>query len=157
MRHTHEHHRGARGFTLLEFLVVTVVLAILVAGLVPLALETVQKARIRTLANQFALDLRAARWTAVSMRAPVDLSVAVHPSNAYEYTDVRGNLRRIEMPVGVRIISSTSPIQFLANGSVPGGASTIIEARIADDTVSRWTVTTSPLGISKTTHQQVSL
>ena len=157
MQPTHEHRRHAGGFSLLEFLIVTVVLAILVAGLVPLAVETVQKARIRTMANQFALDLRAARWTAVSRRAPVTLTVTVDPSNTYEYTDVRGKLRRFTMPLGVRIVSSTNPIQFLANGSVPGGASTIIESQIKDDTVSRWTVSTTSLGISKTTHQQVSL
>jgi prepilin-type N-terminal cleavage/methylation domain-containing protein len=157
MQHPHEHHRHAQGFSLLEFLVVTVVLAILVAGLVPLAVETVHKARVRTMANQFALDLRAARWTAVSSRAPVSLTVTVDPSNTYQYTDVRGKTRRITMPLGVRIVSSTNPIQFLANGSVPGGASTTIEAQISDDTVSRWTVSTSSLGISKTDHQQVSL
>lgn len=157
MSRTGYHGESARGFTLLEFLVVTVILAILVAGLVPFAVETAQKARIRTMANQFALDLRAARWTAVSTRAPVSLTVAVSPSNTYEYTDVRGNVRRITMPAGVRIVSSTNPIQFMANGSVPGGASTVIEAQITDDTVSRWTVSTSTLGISKTTNQQVSL
>jgi prepilin-type N-terminal cleavage/methylation domain-containing protein len=157
MQHPHERHRHAGGFSLLEFLVVTVVLAIMVAALVPLAMETVQKARIRTMANQFALDLRAARWTAVSSRAPVSLSVAVDPSNVYEYTDARGKVRKITMPVGVRIVSSTNPIQFLANGSVPGGASTIIESQITDDAVSRFTVSTSSLGISKTTHQRVSL
>ena len=32
--------------------------------------------------NQFALDLRAARWTAVSNRAAVDLLVAVDPDDA---------------------------------------------------------------------------
>jgi prepilin-type N-terminal cleavage/methylation domain-containing protein len=157
MQHPHERHRNDQGFSLLEFLAVSVILAILVAGLVPLAVETVHKARVRTMANQFALDLRAARWTAVSSRAPVSLTVTIDPSNAYEYTDVRGNTRRITMPLGVRIVSSTNPIQFLANGSVPGGASTIIESQITDDAVSRWTVSTSSLGISKTEHQRVSL
>ena len=145
-----------RGFSLPELLAATTVLAILLAFLVPLASEQLQMARIRTSVNQFALDLRAARWTAVSGRAPVDLVVAVDPGNSYEYTDARGSVRTIEMPSGVRIVSSTSPIRFRANGSVAGGSSTVIETKVGKDTVSRWTVSTSALGISRTTHQQVS-
>jgi hypothetical protein len=81
--------------------------------------------------------------------------VAVDPANSYEYTDAQGRSRRIEMPAGVRIVSSTNPIQFRANGSVLGGASTVIESQITPEILSRWTVTTSSLGISRTTHQQV--
>jgi prepilin-type N-terminal cleavage/methylation domain-containing protein len=148
--------RRETGFSLPELLAVTTVLAILMAFLVPLAGEQLQMARVRTSVNQFALDLRAARWTAVSNRAPVELVVAVDPGNTYQYTDARGALRRIELPPGVRIVSSTSPIRFRADGSVTGGSSTVIETIVGKDTVSRWTVSTSALGISETTHQRVS-
>lgn len=147
--------RRCRGFSLPELLVVSVILAIMMAFIVPLAGESLYKARIRANVNQFALDLRAARWTAVSRGAPVDVVVAADPVNSYQYTDIRGRLRQFEMPEGVRILGSTNPIRFLANGSVTGGSTTVIEAQIADSRISRWTVTTSTLGISRTTHEQV--
>jgi prepilin-type N-terminal cleavage/methylation domain-containing protein len=149
--------RGSRGFSLLESLAVMVILAIMLAAIAPMVAERMQQAKVRTSVSQFSLDLRAARWTAVSSRATVDLIVIADPANAYEYTDVKGKLRRIQLPDGVRIASSTNPIQFRANGSVLGGASTVIEAQIADDTLSRWTIDTSSLGISRTMHQRVAL
>jgi len=150
-------HRDARGFSLLELLVVMVVLALMTAILVPMATESLRMARIRTQVNQYALDLRAARWTAVSRREPVTLSVSVAPGNAYEYTDVHGRVRRVEMADGVEIVSSTDSIQFLANGSVVGGSSTVIEARLTDSTKSKWTITTNAMGVPHVVQQQVEL
>ena len=146
-----------RGFSLLELLVVMVVLAIMTGVLVPMATQRVRMARIRTQVNQFALDLRAARWTAVSKREVVSLVVAVAPDNSYEYTDVHGRVRRVEMPDGVLIVSSTDPIQFLANGSVVGGSSTVIEAQINDTMKSKWTITTNAMGVPSALQQQVGL
>jgi prepilin-type N-terminal cleavage/methylation domain-containing protein len=145
------------GFTILEVLVVTVILAIMTAFFVPLAVERVRVARVRTTVNQFALDVRAARWTAVSGRKPVDMVVAVDPANSYEYTDIHGRVHRVEMPEGVRIVSSTNPIRFRENGSIPGGASTVIEMETKQDTISRWTLGTSNLGVTRTQHEQVEL
>jgi Tfp pilus assembly protein FimT len=138
-------------------LVVMTILAIMTAFFIPLATERVRVARVRTTVNQFALDLRAARWTAVSSRKPVDMVVSVDPGNAYEYTDVHGRAHRIEMPDGVRIVSSTSPIRFRENGSIPGGASTVIEMETKENTVSRWTLGTNNLGVTRTQHEQVPL
>jgi prepilin-type N-terminal cleavage/methylation domain-containing protein len=157
MKSMDDRRRRSGGFSLMESLVVTVIMAIMVAAVVPIVAERTRQATVRTMVNQFSLDLRAARWTAVSSRAPVSLNVAVDPANTYEYTDVSGRQRKVELPDGIRIISSTDPIQFLANGSVLGGASTVIEMQIGADTISRWTVNTTALGVSETTHQRVAL
>jgi len=144
-----------RGYSLLELMVVMVVLAIMTGVLVPMATQRMRMAKIRTQVNQFSLDLRAVRWTAVSRREVVSLVIAVDPGNTYEYTDVHGRVRRVEMPEGVRIVSSTDPIQFLANGSVTDGSSTVIEAQITDTMTSRWTITTNAMGVPSAVQQQV--
>ena len=144
----------SRGFTLVEFLVVGAILAITVSLIAPLVAERVRVTKARTTASQFAIDLRAARWIAVSNRSTIDVTVDV-ANNAYQYTDAHGRLRKIVMPSGVNIVSSTSPIQFRPNGSVLGGASTVIEANLTENAKSRWTVTTSVIGIPRTKHQRI--
>ena len=147
---------NAAGFSLPELMLVTTLLAIMAMFLMPMVNERVRVIKVRTMVNQFALDLSAARWTAVAGRAPVNLIVNAEPVNRYEYTDVRGKLRRVRMPTGVRIVSSTNPIQFRPNGSVLGGSITVIEMQLADDRISRWTVETNSLGIPKTIHRKVA-
>jgi prepilin-type N-terminal cleavage/methylation domain-containing protein len=143
------------GFSLLEFLVVMVLLAIMAAALVPLAVERVRMARVRTTVNQFSIDLRAARWAAVSGRSIVEMTVSVDPANRYQYTDSRGRVRDVRLPEGVRIVSSTNPIEFRPNGSVTGGSSTVLETQLNDEVISKWTIDTNVLGVPSTYQQQV--
>jgi len=148
-------HARQSGFSLLEFLVVMVILAIMAAAIVPAAVERVRMARGRTTVNQFSIDLRAARWAAVSGRGTVEMTVAIDPTNSYEYTDSRGRLRRVTLPDGVRIVVSTNPIEFKSNGSVTGGSSTVFETMLSDDVTSKWTIDTNVLGVPSAQHQQV--
>ncbi len=147
----------SRGFSLVELLLVMVILALMATLIVPAVGEGSRKLRVRNMVNQFALDLSAARWTAVAGRKAVDLVVTVDPVNGYEYTDQRGRLRSVQMPDGIRIVSSTSPIQFRPNGSLLGGATTVIESQISESSLSRWTIATNVLGVSTTTREQVPL
>lgn len=144
-----------RGFTLLEGLAVLVILAITATVVSTMALERVRSARIRVAAEQFAIDLRAARLKAVSNRSPVDVTISLDPTNAYEYTDGHGRLRQIRMPPGVQIMSSDSTISFQPNGSILGGTSTVFETELSPQSTERWTVTTSVLGNPRTTHYRV--
>jgi len=144
-----------QGFSLLECLVVMVILAIMAAALVPLAVERLRVARVRTTVNQFSIDLRAARWAAVSGRNTVEMTVSVDPANTYEYIDSRGRAHSVTLPEGVRIVTSTNPIEFRANGSVTGGSSTVLETELNDDVISKWTIDTNVLGVPSTRHQQV--
>jgi prepilin-type N-terminal cleavage/methylation domain-containing protein len=142
-----------RGFSLLEFLVVTVILAILATFLVPIAAERVRMARIRTSVNQFSLDLRAARWAAVSGNKTVQMTVH---ATTYSYLDSLGRNREVQLPNGVKIVSSTNPIEFRPNGSVTGGATTTIETTLGEGVTSRWVITTNVLGVPFTQRTQVA-
>ena len=144
---------GQRGFSLLEFLVVTVILAIMATFVVPLAAERVRVARIRTSVNQFSLDLRAARWAAVSGRKTVQMTVG---GSTYSYADSLGRTRLVHLPNGVQIVTSTNPIEFKPNGSVTGGATTTIETVLSEGRKSRWVITTNVLGVPFTERTQVS-
>ena len=101
------------------------------------------------------MHLRSARFTAVSQRSPADVIVSADPVNTYQYTDVRGKSHTIRLPLGVQITSSSSPIRFLPNGTVTGGASTILEAELSGDKLERWTIATEPLGVPRLTHARV--
>ena len=134
-----------------------VILALTATLVVPAIGEGTRRLRVRNMVSQFALDLGAVRWTAVSGRSAVELVVTIDPGNRYEYTDHRGRLHAVQMPDGVRIVGSTSPIEFKPNGSVPGGSTTVIESQISDSILSRWTIATNALGVPSTTYEQLPL
>jgi hypothetical protein len=141
----------ARGVTLPEFVVVGSLVALTVALLSPVIVERARIAKGRTMAAQLALDVRAARWIAVSNRSAVSMTFDVD-AETYTYVDAHGKTRTVEMPEGVDLVSSTNPVEFLANGSVPGGAATVIEIKLGSGARSRWKVVTNALGVSKTLH-----
>ena len=143
------------GFSLPEMLIVGSLITILVLFISPIVAERARMAKVRTCAAQFALDVRAARWVAVSNRSSVDMTFDVD-ANEYTYEDAHGRTRKIVLPDGVEIVSSTSPIQFLSNGAVPGGATTVMEIDMGSGTMSRWTISTNPLGVPTTTHKKVA-
>lgn len=150
--------RPARGFSLPELLVVLAIMGLALTVAVPLVAEQIRLAAIRGAADQFTVDLKAARMIAVSKRAPVDVTVATSPANSYQYVRTDGTLRVITMPSQVSIVSSTSPIQFLPTGGLSSTtpATTVIEAALPGGGVERWTVTTSILGVAKSVRQRVS-
>ena len=82
------------------------------------------------------------------------------PGNFYTYTDRNGDTQTIELPEGVDIKSSSSPITFLPNGSLkgspPSAATTVMEANLTGSTVERWTVTTAITGLATVKHERVT-
>ena len=148
--------RGSRGVSLSELLVVMAIIGIAVAIGIPLATQQMRMARIRGAADQLAMDIKAARMIAVSTRADVDMTIDTQPTNAYEYTDNQGKLRRIEMPDGVRITSSDSPLTFHLNGSLDNAATTVLEIDVSGSLTERWTISTTILGVSKTEFERIS-
>jgi Tfp pilus assembly protein FimT len=145
-----------RGFSLVDFLAAMALVILAMLAATPLVAEKLRSAKIRTAADQLAIDLKAARMIAVTLRRPVDFIVTPDPENAYQYTDGRGQPRRVALPRGIRIVSSSSPIQFRSNGSVASEGITVLEADLADATRVRWTVTTSVLGVSRTVEETVT-
>ena len=84
------------------------------------------------------------------------MTIDTQPTNAYEYTDNHGKLRRIEMPDGVRITSSDSPLTFHLNGSLDNAATTVLEIDVSGSLTERWTISTTILGVSKTEFERIS-
>jgi Tfp pilus assembly protein FimT len=137
------------GLSVIEILIVIVIVGIAVMMITTLAADRVRVAKVRVAVNQLEIDLRAARLSAVSNRSPVEVVIRAEPGNSYEYTDARGERHAVQMPAGVRIVSSTSPIRFLPNGTVLGGAKTLIETDLTDSGDEKWVVETNVLGISR--------
>ena len=148
--------RASRGVSMSELLVVMAIIGIAVAIGVPLVNQQIRMAKIRGAADQLAMDIKAARMIAVSTRADVPMTINTSPSNFYEYDDNKGNTRRIEMPEGVRITSSDSPLTFHLNGSLDAPATTILEIELSGTLTERWTISTTILGVSKTDFERIS-
>jgi prepilin-type N-terminal cleavage/methylation domain-containing protein len=141
---------GERGYSIPELLVVIAIIGISVAIGIPLAAEQMRQAKIRGAVDQLAMDLRAARMIAVSTRSPgLDFTIMTEPDNYYEYQDNKGNTRHVDMPDGVRITASDSPITFQLNGSIAADATTVMEIDLSGDVIWRWTIRTSVLGVSR--------
>ena len=151
----------SRGFTLTEILVVVAIMGLAVAITVPLVAENVNQARIRSAADQFSVDLRAARMIAVSKRATpyLDVSVQPDPVNSYTYVNGRGETRLVQFPTGVRIITPTTAfnIRYLRDGSVSGGGNTtVLRVRLSAGAEEEWRVITNAMGVTRTTRTRIS-
>jgi prepilin-type N-terminal cleavage/methylation domain-containing protein len=147
------------GVTLPELLVVVAIISMAVTVSVPLIAGAVRSSNARAAANGFAVNLKAARMLAVSINAPVAITVHQEPHadcfctvTYYEYPDRRGEIQRIFMPPAVTIDSSTPQITFMPNGSVPGGSNTVIRTRVSPETVEWWTIETTTTGFSAVHH-----
>ncbi|MEW5806005.1 MAG: prepilin-type N-terminal cleavage/methylation domain-containing protein [Acidobacteriota bacterium] len=140
--------KDSKGVTLTEMLAVLAILGIIVLVGFPAMGEWIKRARIRSAADQLTVDLRAARYIAVTNRTTRDFNIQIDPLNYYTYDDANGTQVKIEMPVGVRLVSTTSnPIVFTSNGGVSGGEKTVVlENRIAGDLINRYTVTVNAIG-----------
>jgi len=134
---------------------VLAILGLAVVVAVPLVAHQVRLVQIHSAAEQLAANLRAARMVAVSIRRPVNVRVDVDPANEYSFPDVRGRDRRVRLPEGIRIVSSTTPISFLPDGSLSDVAVTVLESPARDGLLDRWTVTTGILGIARTSHERL--
>jgi len=151
-RRLHAGHANAHaGFTVVEALVVMALAFMLLTVAVSVVSQGINASRIRAASQQLTMDLRLARLTAVTKRTTIDFVVSDNPINAYQYLDIRGKIHREVMPPGVRLTGSPTTIHFLPNGSVLGGASTILEVALTDSIVERRTIDTSVLGVPRLT------
>jgi len=150
-----------RGFSLTEILVVVAIMGLAIAITVPLVAENVNQARIRSAADQFSVDLRAARMIAVSKRATpyLDVSVQPDPVNRYTYVNGRGETRVVQLPTGVRIITPNADytIRYQRDGSVTGGGhTTVLRVLLSAGAEEEWRVITNAMGVTRTTRTRIS-
>jgi general secretion pathway protein H len=127
----HSVHRGsAKGFSLLEILLVLVVLAIASALILPALIQPVGT-QLRTAAGSFAAGLRQARNDAVSTHRDVLFTVHL---DAREFAIGDGaRRRRVPAQVALSVFTARSEvidehsaaIRFFADGSSTGGRVTL--------------------------------
>ena len=127
----HSVHRGsAKGFSLLEILLVLVVLALAAALILP-ALIQPTGTQLRTAAGSFVAGLRQARNDAVSTHQEVLFTVHL---DAREFTIGNGaRRRRVPAQVALSVFTARSEvldehnaaIRFFADGSSTGGRVTL--------------------------------
>lgn len=139
---------GQRGFSLPELLVVLAILGLLVLVVVGLATPKLHQLSVLTAARQFVSALTAARMIASARGAEVPVVVRIDPDNRYEYVDAAGRTRVEQVPTGVRIASSDTPIVFGPMGSVASTSETVFEIEAGGKTV-RWAVATNLAGVAK--------
>lgn len=145
------------GVTLPELLVVIAIVALAVTVALPVIREAMLSARLRTSVNGMAMSLRATRMVAITRSQPIPVFIVADAGggttneNFYEYEDIHGQRRKVLMPGGVHIVSTDSPVVFLPNGSVAGGASTVIEAQLNPSALESWKIDTNIVGISSVT------
>lgn len=154
------HVSKSSGFSLTEILIVVAIVGLAVAIAIPLVAENVNQARIRTAADQFSVDLRAARMIAVSKRATpfLDVSVQPDPVNRYSFVNGRGETRVVQLPTGVRIITPATDytVRYLRDGSVNGGGNTtVMRVRLSKGAEEEWRVITNAMGVTRTTRTRI--
>ena len=150
-----KHLSNSHGFSLPELLVVVCIIGLAVAASIPTIGEQVRSAKIRTVANQFVLTMRAARMIAVSKRADSAVQIDRDAQN-FSYMDAYGRQRRIVLPKGARVAETTTTdaVVFRPNGSVAGGTQTIVfESVRGRDVRERWIVQVNPIGGVSVVHE----
>jgi len=148
-------HRSA-GVSLAELLVVLAIIALAIMVAVPRINVAIKSARIRTVADQLTITLQAARMIAVSRQQPCFVTIGADPANFYTYVDSKGKNRHIELPHGVRILNTSSPLVFRPNGSIAAATTTTIETEIARGVLETWDIRTNILGVSTATRRERS-
>ena len=125
--------RCSRGFTLLEILIVTILIA-LIAGIgIPRFIGSLERAEVKSVAGKVAAVMRRARLTAVSEKVPVTVEVDTKSRTVSAvYTTGEGKKRAAEpvaIPDGVNVWTGHSgafyhrplSIEFAPTGSSTGG------------------------------------
>jgi len=149
---------GVNGFSVGELLAVLAIIALVVAVAIPLVSEQIRQAKIRGAADNYAMSLKAVRMIAVTKRTPQSMTLvnwdpnSTSPNNIYSYVDTHGDTSQVQLPQGVRLISSTTPITFLTNGSIAAQAVTVMEADLSAGVKETWTVTTTIMGVPTIDH-----
>jgi prepilin-type N-terminal cleavage/methylation domain-containing protein len=147
--------RAQAGFSLAELLVVLAIIGAIVAMTIPLVNEQVRIAEIRSITDEIAVHLRAARMIAVSHHKDIVVTVSVDPTNTISYEGTNGDTRLITMPGRVKIKSGSSvSITFHSDGST-GSTSTLTTESTVSQAIERWTLSINTVGLITVAHVRV--
>jgi prepilin-type N-terminal cleavage/methylation domain-containing protein len=147
--------RGEAGFNLAEMLVVLALIGSVIAIGIPVVGEQLRIAEVRSVADEMAVHLRAARMIAVSHHKDIVVTIGVDPTNTLSYEGTNGETRTITMPGRVKIKSgSAASITFHSDGS-SGASSTVTTESLVSSATERWTLTVNTVGLVSVAHVRV--
>ena len=147
--------RAEAGFSLPELLVVLAIIGSVVAMGIPLVNEQLRIAEVRSVADELAVHLRAARMIAVSHHKDIVVTVSVDPTNTLSYEGTNGETRTITMPGRVKIkTGSAVSITFHSDGSSGASSTLTTESAVANST-ERWTLTVNTVGMVSVAHVRI--
>jgi len=147
--------RVQAGFSLVELLVVLAIIGAIVAMGIPLVNEQLRIAEVRSITDEIAVHLRAARMIAVSQHKDVVVTVNADPTNSVSYIGTNGETRLITMPGRVKIKSGSSvSITFHSDGS-SGATSTVTTESTVSKAIERWTLSVNTVGLITVAHVRV--
>ncbi len=144
---------GEGGYSIAELLVVLALAGLLVLFGGPAIGQSVRAYKVRSSANELMMTLRALRYTAVTERTPVTITLddqadGTNP-NSYTYIDKHGKTVRVRLVDGVSMeTSSAASITLGINGST-GQASpqnVVVSMWVNKDRGDRYTISVSPSG-----------
>jgi len=143
---------SAQGYSLPELLIVIALIGLFVLFGGPSMADAFRAYKVRSVANDLTVDLRAMRYNAVSTRTPRTMTInnqadATAP-NQYSYTNYKGDpiTVRIEPFVNIETTSAAS-ISFNIYGATGVGSQTVsVSMFISGTRNDRYTISVSPTG-----------
>ena len=148
-----ESKRRDAGFSLSELLTVVALMALMILFAGPAFSEAFKAYKVRSVANEMTLDLRALRYNAVANRttATMTLNNQSHATapNQYTFVNSKGTPVTVRLQSGVNLeTASAATVSFNNNGStgVAGNLSAVVSMPINDARGDRYTVSITPSG-----------
>ena len=135
---------GARGFTLLELLVVLFILGVSISVLAPVVAKRAPGLQLKADTSLVAATLREARSFSIRDNTQVDVVVDVSARTLQPHYDA--DERKLENELGMSLLTATSEVQntgrgtirFFPDGTSTGGRIRLISETQANDVVVNW-------------------
>jgi len=143
---------SAQGYSLPELLIVIALIGLFVLFGGPSMADAFRAYKVRSVANDLTVDLRAMRYNAVSTRTPRTMTInnlTNASPNQYSYTNYKGAPITVRIEPGVDIeTTSAASVTFNINGSTGGtGNQTVaVSMGINSSRNDRYTITVTPTG-----------
>jgi len=124
---------AARGFTLVELMVVIALVAVLLGITAPPFVQMLAKMRLEGASHNLATDLQFARTEAVQRRAAVSLATSPDGSS-YGITSGAQTIKTVSFPAGIsftgNVTITVEPLRGLANAAEVTGSSSSIDGQL---------------------------
>jgi len=139
-----------RGYSLSELLIVIALIGLFVLFGGPAMADGFRAYKVRSVANNLTIDLRALRYNAVANRTPFTMTInnlTNASPNQYSYNNVKGDAITIRLDSVDIETTSAASITFNINGSTGAGNQTVSVSKSINSTRNdRYTITVTPTG-----------